>query len=119
MENNIENVLKRCAQVLVKFNYEGATGISRDYDVWGLFVPEPELDNIWIEVNPFDDTGEAYRQSDAIANYFANHYQNGYEHSTWVRATEMVSEIIGDIRKYQLDRIVWCLNHIKRELRCT
>lgn len=115
MENNIDNVLKQCAQVLVKVNYEGATDISRAYNVWGLFVPEPDLDNIWIEVKPFSDTDEAYRQADAIADYFANHHQDGYEYSTWVRATEMINEIIGDIRKYQLDRIIWCLNHTKRQ----
>ncbi len=118
MKNNISNIHKQCAQVLVKANYEGATDISHEYDTWSLFGPGAELDNIWIKVEPFGDSGESYRQSDAIINYFATHTENGYGYSTWFKSRSAVKETVGDIRKYQLDRILWCLKETKKESYC-
>lgn len=61
-----EEVLIACGQILVKHKYCGATDISYRHGQWGVFIPAPEIDNIWEEIFPFENTLESREQFDVI-----------------------------------------------------
>lgn len=88
-----EILLKQAAECLVECEYNGATDIQFAHDVWGVFVPEPDLDNIWIEVDPFEDSLEGRQQLEVLLGHFTiSTVVNGNASGWWVDCWKPASQ---------------------------